>query len=176
MAYELRRHLYRTWYAQLLRLHSRTHHEQFGEGMEQTFNDLLRERADEGRGLLGCVMWVFVETFVGIIRENKKIMIMPFKNIARVALITAAILMIPLLLMVFQVYIPDSGSTAQGGVNWTVSDFLVMGTLLFVTGMVLDFIVRRAGAYRAVAAIGVIVLFLWIWAELAVGIFTNWGS
>jgi hypothetical protein len=42
---------YRHWYAKLLRLYPKPYYERFGEGMEQTFNDLLRERAEEKRGL-----------------------------------------------------------------------------------------------------------------------------
>jgi uncharacterized protein len=38
-------------YAKLLRLYSKRHYERFGEGMEQTFNDLCRERRDQKRGL-----------------------------------------------------------------------------------------------------------------------------
>jgi hypothetical protein len=38
--------------------------------MEQTFNDLCRERAEMRGGLFGFVLWMFVETFAGIVREN----------------------------------------------------------------------------------------------------------
>jgi hypothetical protein len=61
---------YRRWYRKLLALYSKQHRNRFGEGMEQTFNDLCRERAGAGRNLNGFVLWVFVETFAGIVREN----------------------------------------------------------------------------------------------------------
>jgi uncharacterized membrane protein len=51
-----------------------------------------------------------------------------------------------------------------------------MGTLLFITGLGLDLVMRKAGKYKVAAVIGIVVLFLWIWAELAVGVFTNIGS
>jgi hypothetical protein len=38
--------------------------------MTQTFNDLLRERSQEGRNLFGCALWMLTETFAGIIREK----------------------------------------------------------------------------------------------------------
>jgi len=38
--------------------------------MEQTFNDLCRERTDANGGLFGFVLWMFLETFAGIIKEN----------------------------------------------------------------------------------------------------------
>jgi hypothetical protein len=61
---------YRFWYAKLLRLYSKPFRERFGEGMDQTFYDLLRERAEEDRGLFGCALGMFIETSAGILREN----------------------------------------------------------------------------------------------------------
>ncbi len=81
-------------------------------------------------------------------------------SIIRVALATGAILMIPLLLQW----------------PWTRSDFVVMGTMLFVTGLMLTLVLKKAGKYRIPAAIAIVFLFLWLWMELAVGLFTNWGS
>src|SRR5262245_50506570 len=70
MAHEHAIARYRRWYRKLLHLYSRPYRERFGESMEQTFHDLCRERAEMGDGLLGLVLWMFVETFVGIVREN----------------------------------------------------------------------------------------------------------
>jgi hypothetical protein len=61
---------YRRWYRKLLRFYSKPHRERFGEDMEQTFNDLCHERAGAGKSLGGFVLWVFVETFAGIVRDN----------------------------------------------------------------------------------------------------------
>jgi hypothetical protein len=61
---------YRNLYAKLLRLYPKPYRGRFGEGMEQTFRDLLRERRDAERGLFTFALWMFVETSVGIIREN----------------------------------------------------------------------------------------------------------
>lgn len=90
---------------------------------------------------------------------------MPVKNLLRVMLITSAILLVPLIAMQF-----------TNEVNWTLSDFVIMGTLLSVTGILVDLAWRTLGKYRALAIVGVLGLFLWLWAELAVGVFTNWGS
>ncbi|MEU7923305.1 hypothetical protein [Micromonospora zamorensis] len=38
--------------------------------MEQTFADLCRERAGGGRGDLAFILWIFTDTFAGIIRER----------------------------------------------------------------------------------------------------------
>jgi hypothetical protein len=87
------------------------------------------------------------------------------KIIIRVALITAAILMIPFVAMRF-----------TNEVNWDETDFIVMGTMIFVTGLMLNLIMRKAGKYRIYAALVIVFLFLWLWVELAVGLFTQWGS
>jgi len=87
------------------------------------------------------------------------------KNIIRIALGTVGILLIPFVAMQF-----------SSEVNWTLSDFVIMGAILFVTGLMLDLAMRKMGNYRVPAAITIVVLFLWLWVELAVGLFTNWGS
>jgi hypothetical protein len=70
MAYEHAFMRYRNLYAKLLCLYPKPYRERFGEGMEQTFNDLCREREEAGGGLFRFVLWAFVETSAGIIKEN----------------------------------------------------------------------------------------------------------
>ena len=61
----------RTLYRRLLGLYPRAFRERFGESMEQTFVDLCNERKRRtGRGGFGFVLWLFVETAVGIGRER----------------------------------------------------------------------------------------------------------
>jgi hypothetical protein len=60
----------RNWYAKLLRLYPKAHHERFAEGMEQTFNDLCRERVKAEKKLFSFAFFMFVETSAAIIREN----------------------------------------------------------------------------------------------------------
>ena len=86
-------------------------------------------------------------------------------SVTRAALMTGLVLLVPLVAMQF---------TEE--VNWTTSDFMVMGVLVFITGLLVDVAARKAGKYRAVAITGIVLLFLWLWVELAVGLFTNWGS
>ncbi|NNF39727.1 MAG: hypothetical protein HKN64_00010 [Woeseiaceae bacterium] len=83
-----------------------------------------------------------------------------------IALATGAVLLIPLIAMQF---------TTE--VNWDRSDFIVMGSLLFGTASLFVLVGRRVPRKRR-ALIGslFIAAFLYIWAELAVGIFTNLGS
>jgi hypothetical protein len=89
--------------------------------------------------------------------------------IRRPVLGTAALLLIPFFSMQFALGGPEA-------FNWTLSDFVVAGILLLTTGLLLEAVWRNAGKYRALAIGGIMFLFLWLWAELAVGIFTNWGS
>lgn len=59
------------------------------------------------------------------------------------------------------------------GVNWTASDFAIMGTLLLVFGGAIEVVVQLIASSRSrVIAIGsVVAIFLAIWVELSVGIF-----
>ena len=61
----------RALYKKLLGLYPRAFREQLGESMEQTFNDLCNERKrQKGQGLFGFVLWMFMETSAGIVKEN----------------------------------------------------------------------------------------------------------
>jgi uncharacterized membrane protein YidH (DUF202 family) len=60
----------RALYKKLLNLYPRDFNEQMGESMEQTFIDLCNERAREReQGWLGFVLWMFIETAIGISKE-----------------------------------------------------------------------------------------------------------
>ena len=89
------------------------------------------------------------------------------KSLLAVALVTAAILAIPLVAMQF-----------TGEVVWTGSDFVIAGVLLAGAGLVLVAALRRLRTAKArFMAAGLVGLGLvYCWVELAVGIFTNLGS
>jgi len=57
-------------YRKLLVLYPQTFKEQFGESMEQTFQDLWNEKQQTKKELFGFVLWTFVETAIGIFREH----------------------------------------------------------------------------------------------------------
>ena len=92
---------------------------------------------------------------------------MEIKIITRIALITLAILLVPLITMAF-----------TDEVNWGVMDFVNIGALLFGAGLVYELLARRVRDTKRRLIIGaaVALVVLYVWAELAVGIFTNWGS
>lgn len=158
---------YRKWYAKLLRLYSKSFYERFREGMEQTFNDILRERAKDGKGLFSYVAWMFIETSGSIFKNNIKSLNMRNKRIMIIAIVTVVLLMVPMVAMQF---------TAE--VNWSWSDFVTAGILLFGTGLTYELVARKAvnTTYRFAAGIAVATALLLIWTNLAVGLIKSENS
>lgn len=90
------------------------------------------------------------------------------QSIAGIALVTGLILLIPLVLQL------TIGTGVDGqGFNWKLGDFVVMGLLIFGTGLAIDFALRKLTSrnHRIAAIAAIVLLFLLIWADLAVGIF-----
>jgi hypothetical protein len=91
-------------YRKLLVLYPQTFKEQFGESMEQTFQDLWNEKQQTKKELFGFVLWTFVETAIGIFREHLLlissggIMQTVLKTIGSPALISL-LLILPLMIM-----------------------------------------------------------------------------
>jgi len=58
-------------------------------------------------------------------------------------------------------------------VSWTIFDFIVMGFLLLSTGLLCEFAIRKVTQSKHKIAIcaAILLAFLLVWAELAVGIF-----
>ena len=152
---------YRNWYAKLLRFYSKPYYDRFGGGMEQTFTDLLRERSAEESGLFGYACWMFIETAAGIVKENIREINMQSKTLIRTALVTAFILLIPLLAMQF-----------TDEVIWDLADFAVAGVLLIGAGLMVQLVATRGGntLYRAAVGIAMVAALLLIWMNLAVGL------
>lgn len=85
---------------------------------------------------------------------------------AWLALATGLLLLVPLILMQF---------TAE--MDWDGFDFLIMGLMLYTAGSAFVLAARKLPEGRRwLAGLVVGLLFVWLWAELAVGIFTNLGS
>lgn len=63
-------------------------------------------------------------------------------------------------------------SLGAEGVDWSASDFVIMGVLMAVLGLGIEAAVRLLTGWRSrlIAIIAVVGLFLLVWVELAVGL------
>ena len=85
---------------------------------------------------------------------------------AWVLLITCGLLLIPL-----------AGMQFNNDIHWTLSDFITMGALLLVVGALLILLARKLPKRQfQMAAIVVFLGFIYVWTELAVGVFSSLGS
>ncbi len=86
--------------------------------------------------------------------KNKRLMI--------ILAAASGLLLIPLIAMQF-----------SNDVDWKALDFIVMGILLFGTGLLCELVLRKVSktTNRIIICAVIICLFLLTWAELAVGIF-----
>ena len=87
---------------------------------------------------------------------------MKTKNLLIILMVVGGILLIPFI-----------GMQVSNEVNWSSSDFVIMGILLFLSGLAINFALSKLKTRKSkilACAIILLILFL-IWAELAVGIF-----
>lgn len=73
----------------------------------------------------------------------------------------------------FLLLIPLIGMAITEEINWSLLDFLIMGVLLTFLGIGINIVINRTmNLKNRILYIGILVLMLlFIWAELAVGIF-----
>ncbi len=74
--------------------------------------------------------------------------------------IATLILLIPLIAMQF---------TSQ--VNWKLSDFIIVGILLYGTAFLINLIITSSKKHKTILIVTILVLLLLIWMEMAVGLF-----
>lgn len=107
--------------------------------------------------------------FLTISYCNRKNQISPPKLIAMknssltfILLTIAVLLSIPLIAMQF-----------TDEVDWSAFDFIIMGTLLLITGLSVEFVLRsfKRMQERLLICGAILFIFFLVWAELAVGIF-----
>jgi hypothetical protein len=130
-------------YKKLLTLYPRSFREELGEPMEQTFNDLYRERQKD-RGLPGFVFWMFVETSVGIIREHALVWAQGDSMKAMLsnptsAAIVSLILSLPLglLFIIFNFDIKPLTTLVTSWLTFNGSDVNGLGRLVLIGGLLL---------------------------------------
>jgi hypothetical protein len=61
---------YRRLYKQLIRLSPEHFRHRFEQGMVQTFMDMIRDRSNEGRGIVLYALWLYAETSMEILKMN----------------------------------------------------------------------------------------------------------
>lgn len=78
------------------------------------------------------------------------------------------LLTVPLLLL-----IPLIGMLFSSEINWSLLDFIIMGMLLLGLGFMLEIVLRKVQKKknRIVLMTIILIMFVLIWAELAVGLF-----
>jgi hypothetical protein len=131
--------------------------------MARCFRDLCRDALEDG-GVGLAALWVrtLLELFVTALKERSTMLAKnAYRPIVGVALGTAAILMIPFV-----------GMRISNDWNWSLFDFIVMGALIFGTGLTYVLITRKGGpmAYRFAVGMALAAAFLLVWLNLAVGI------
>jgi peptidoglycan/LPS O-acetylase OafA/YrhL len=84
------------------------------------------------------------------------------KRLYAILLSVLVLLLIPFILMQF-----------TNEVSWQLADFLIMGILLLITGLLCELVLRRVKRLTTrIVLCGIILFALFlIWAEMAVGIF-----
>lgn len=87
------------------------------------------------------------------------------RSVLLLALVTGLVLLVPLV-----------ATLLSDEVMWTPGDFGVMGALLFGAGLAFLVVRRRVTRYRALIGGAIFVALVLVWAELAVGVFTDLGS
>ena len=82
-------------------------------------------------------------------------------------------LTIILLSVAFLLFIPLIAMQFTNEVNWNIFDFMVAGVLLLTTGLAIELVLRKVKKVnmRIVISIIILLMFILLWAELAVGIF-----
>jgi hypothetical protein len=84
-----------------------------------------------------------------------------YRSIIGVALVTALILLVPCVAMQF-----------TDEVNWSATDFIIMGAILFTTGFLYKLITMSSAnvAYRVATGLALGAMLFMIWANLGVGL------
>lgn len=91
----------------------------------------------------------------------KPVTLFPVQSLIRVAVVVGLLLLIPVF-----------GNHFITGWVWTLGDFIIMGALLFLTGLAIDY-ARRAiinPGYRALTIAAILALLFLIWVNLATGV------
>lgn len=83
------------------------------------------------------------------------------RRLLYIVIAIAIILLIPLIAMQF-----------SEEVNWSLFDFIIAATLLLVTGLLCEFVLRKVKEknHRIIICVIILAILILVWLELAVGI------
>ncbi len=141
-------------YKRLVRLYPREFRERLEESMEQTFNDLCNERKEQTEyRWSGFVLWIFIETAVGIVREHVLSIAegATMKNtlaIPRSTALISSILLAVAFIVAPLIYLVGNLRDAMGPFAYAVADFLY-GPVWAASLVALVFMVRERIGERA---------------------------
>lgn len=176
-------------YSFLLKLYPKSYRERFEEEMKYVFSQSLKDsyRENGENGVIKIWARVVLDTGKSLLREHldnikggesmkkNRDILMQNKAFAYLAIITAVILSLPYLAMKFQWVRPDPSNPNDRGVDWALGDFVLMGALIFGMGSLFIYLARvTPRKYRIFVALGILAVFLLIWAHLAVGLVDSW--
>lgn len=166
----------------LLKFYPKSYRQEFGEEMKYVFSESLKDAYKENgeQGLISLWTRTLIDAGKSLVTqhlENQKggesmktksnDIIMQNKVFLWIAIATGLILLIPLI-----------GMQISNEWNWSIEDFIIIGILLFGMGSMFVLTARKIRSKRNRVAVGIAftIAILYIWAELAVGIFTNIGN
>lgn len=165
-------------YEHFIRLYPKTYRQEFGEEMKYVFAETMKDAQHKRKrgGTIRFWYHISIDTGKSLITQHwinykgetsmkNHDIFTNNKLFAWLAVGTVAILLVPLIAMQF-----------TDEVMWTALDFVIMGVLIFGGGSLFIVAARRIKKHRLMLGALFLLAFLYIWAELAVGIFTNLGS
>jgi hypothetical protein len=85
-------------------------------------------------------------------------------------------LMWPTVVTLFLFVVVWIGMQYSDEISWNLMDFVMAALLIFGSFVSYALLANRIPKHKNIIAFGILVIFVYIWAELAVGIFTNLGS
>jgi len=165
-----------TLYRKLINLYPENFKSQLGESMKQTFSDLCNEKRRQAKHKwFGFVLWTFVETAIGIVREHALLIkeINPMKNILtnlRSSTIISFLLLIPFMILEWATR-SDAPRTNASMMLWVI--LWLLSTMFLV---ILIPIVRNVRAGNILMANSVsllprvffLVVLAWMWVALII--------
>lgn len=149
-------------YRSLLRVYPRELRDGYGDEMSLCFRDLCRDELRDGGSPGLAALWArtLPELLSTALKERLDMLSW---NVYRtgVVLVTALILLVPLLAMQF-----------TDEVVWDATDFAVAGVLLVGAGLAFELVARKVdkNAYRVAVGLAVAAALLLVWVNLAVGL------